>query len=310
MKNKFLVLYGLLIIGFTMCKKDSNCVKEQERQAPSAPSDERTGGPDAALYVNDFSTILGNTNKEDSLLNWCLAQGFTQINLYNIGTILGSGTTKTQLDNFVGKAHGVTYGIAVGFIAAGSTTANNIDTYCTNYTNKPDYIVSEYEFWNGANSFATFSSLVSAMTTVYNNTSPAVGRGLYVSQFVDAAAVSGTATIVQSLINNSETIFLVNYSNNAYNLSGTLTNKLQAIANEANGLSKVADIVILFNVNTGSSDPNIYNYFSTSGSNHPFVDAYNNLINDYNNSAITNKASLNIKGYAIYRYSNARLARP
>jgi hypothetical protein len=156
MKNKFLFLYGLLIIGFTMCKKDSDCVKEQEPQALPAPSDERTGGPDAVLYVNDFSNILGITVKEDSLLNWCLAQGFTQINLYNIGTILGSGATKTQLDNFVGKAHGVTYGIAVGFIAAGSTTANNIDTYCANYTNKPDYIVSEYEFWNGSNSFATF----------------------------------------------------------------------------------------------------------------------------------------------------------
>lgn len=144
------------------------------------------------------------------------------------------------------------------------------------------------------------------MTTFYNNTSPSVEREGYVSQYSDAAGITGSTTIIQSLISNCDNIVQVNYSKNAYNLSGTLTNKLQAIANEANGLGTVANITILFNVNTASSDPNIYSYFSTSGSNNNFVDAYNNLMNDYTNSAITNKASLNIHGYAIYRYSDAR----
>lgn len=308
MKNNLLLIACLLAIGIASCKKDCTNAKQTEPQPASAAS--RTGGPDAAIYVNSFSNILGDSLKEDSLLNWSLAQGFTQMNLYNISTILGSNSSKSKLNNFIYRAHSGTYGLEVCFVASSASTASNIGTYCVNYANKPDRIVTEYEFWNGTNSFSTFSTIVSAMTTVYNNTTPPVEREGYVSQYSDAAGITGSTSIIQSVINNCDNIVQVNYSASAYSLSGTLSNKLQAIANEANSLGTVANITILFNVNTASSDPNIYAYFSTTGSNNNFVNAYNNLMNDYNNSPITNKASLNIHGYAIYRYSDARLARP
>lgn len=304
MKTTFLSLFTCAALLFVGCNKSNPTPNKQ----PEVPVSTKTT-PEASIYVNDFATILGNTASEDSLLDWSIAQGFTQINLYNIGTILGSTTTKNQLNSFVGKAHGSPYYLSVGFIAAGSTTAGNIDTYCQNYANIPDAIISEYEFWNTGFSFSGFIPLQTGMNNVHSTTA-SVDRITYVSKFTDKAGVYHTDSICRSLINNNETIFLVNYSTNAYNLSATLTGKLQQLANNAQALGKVADIVILFNVNTSSSDPNIYNYFSTTGLNHPFADAFTNLMSGYASSAITNKAHLNIKGYSIYRYSNAASARP
>ncbi len=54
----------MLVIGFTACRKEFTSVECP--QAQPSPSTQRIAGPDAAIYVNDFSTILGSINKEDS----------------------------------------------------------------------------------------------------------------------------------------------------------------------------------------------------------------------------------------------------
>ena len=71
-----------------------------------------------------------------------------------------------------------------------------------------------------------------------------------------------------------------------------------------------AQVVILFIVNTSSGDPNIFNYFDVSSGNHEFMDAYNNFMTGYEAATIDHKDHLDIIGYQIYRYSNAKLARP
>jgi len=317
MKNKYLFLFSLLVMVFAGCSKEST---KQSQTEPEEFYLQNVPQTRSVLYVDSFRTnVLGNIFKEDSLLNFCRVHEFTAINLYTIGPILRSDiTVKAQLNDFVGKAH--ICGLKVNFAAVSSTGVNDIGTYCANYSNKPDGIITEYEFWNNdkqsglPNSFDTFKTIVNAMTIVHN-TYPSISRNAYVSIFKDKKDSNRTSSsIIQYLINNCETIFLVNYYTNAYDLRPLFQTKLHDVTKEAKSLHKVANIIVLFNVHRDTTGPDltpdIYNYFSTQGHNHPFKHAYNNLMRQYENVVDVNYDGLSMKGYAIFRYSDARAARP
>ncbi|MFC4634488.1 hypothetical protein ACFO3O_11255 [Dokdonia ponticola] len=76
-------------------------------------------------------------------------------------------------------------------------------------------------------------------------------------------------------------------------------------------LDREVIIVILFNVYQMSPSPEIWDYFTTTGMDHEFEDAFTEWSAEYNTSTdITNKEYLKIKGFGIYRYSDAKNARP
>jgi hypothetical protein len=309
MKTK--LFFTVLILSFFALGCENQLDEEFYQERTSSPPVLTRMPSHRGVYVNNFSAILGDVAKEDSLLNWCQANLFGRINLYNINTLVGSSTTATQLSTFIGRAKASPYFLKVSFVASSATAVNNFYTYYLTYPNKPDAITTEYEFWNSPNSFSTFMGIGSNMNTVYSSTTtPQVQREMYVSQFNDNAGVYTTTQIAQYIVNNCDRVFLVNYVTNAYNFSGSLQTKLQTLADAGAALNKVVKVVILFNVNTASSDPNIYNYFSTTGLNNPFQNAFNNVLTGYNSSSITNKTYLQLVGYQIYRYSDARLARP
>jgi hypothetical protein len=311
MKKKLLLyLLPVILLNLSGCKNES-VVPESNPATSTDTRNARTDNVTGVIYVNDFYTILGDTAAENNLLSWSDNQGFTQLNLYNMSTILSDVNMKAELDAFISKAHGSMYHLKIGLVASGSGTASKIKDFCQSSASDPDAIVSEYEFWNKPNSYSTFSTLQTAINSVHDSY-PAVKREVYVSKFTDASETNpeNTDTICRRIIRNNETVCIVNYSNNAFNLSSTLKNKLIQLANNAQLLNKVVDVEIIFNVNTLSVDPNIYNYFSVSAGNHSFDEAYFSVLNDINNAAITNRSYLNIKGYSIYRYSNAILARP
>ncbi len=311
MKLKLAFAFLFLSFFIISCEKEIELDENNEKALPYQPPVNKLPA-NRGIYVNSFASILGDVAKEDSLLNWCQAHTFGRINLYNISTIISNSTTAGQLNTFIGKAKASPYFLKVSFVASSATGVNNYyNNYYLLYPNKPDAITSEYEFWNGTNSFSTFMGIGNNMTTVYNATSsPQVEREIYVSQFNDAAGVYTTPQIAQYIVTNSDRVYLVNYTATAYNYGSTLQTKLQILADAGAALNKIVRVVILFNVNTSSSDPNIYNYFSTTGSNHPFPDAYNSVRTGYNAASFPNKSFLLLQGYQIYRYSNARLARP
>ncbi|MGL5891352.1 MAG: hypothetical protein ACRC3B_15790, partial [Bacteroidia bacterium] len=223
---------------------------------------------------------------------------------------------QNALAAFCTKARSTTYGIDIGFVAASATTANSESTYyqSRSLTNeRQSYMITEYEFWNSGNSFATFSGIMTAFTNArLLSTTPKINRQAYVSQYKDAANLATHDTVIaRQILDQMEYIVQVNYVNNAYNWSSTLETRLQTIANAAFNKNVTARVIILFNCNTSSSDPNIYNYFSTTGSNQPFVNAYNNIRTAFiANTTIVNKSKVSLVGYQIYRYTEARLARP
>ncbi|MBI2258762.1 MAG: T9SS type A sorting domain-containing protein [Flavobacteriia bacterium] len=63
------------------------------------------------LYVDQFHQIVGNINKEDSLLNYAKANGFNALTFYNLHQIdLSDGSNVLKLKNFISKAK-LNYGI-------------------------------------------------------------------------------------------------------------------------------------------------------------------------------------------------------
>jgi hypothetical protein len=283
--------------------------------------------PRAGLYVNQFDTMIGDTSKENTLLRWAKKEGFNCLYLYGVSGIISNSATWPLLNSFIGRAKASPFYFSISFVAASSGTANNYyNLYYTNtsYPNKFDAINSEFEFWHcsGATSsptnFTMFLPLLNAMNTINTNTfTPKVTRNIYVGEFVDSSPCkneSGPFTpytstaILTEIINKHDKILIANYHTNAGTaISPLLVAKLNALSAQAFAMGKIANVEILYNVNTTSASPNIYAYCVAN----PFITAYNNFITNYNASvSITNKASLRIVGYSYYRYTNAKLARP
>ncbi len=264
------------------------------------------------VYIDGFSTQIGNIVKEDSILNWCLKNNLNEISLYSINTILNMSNGSILLNSFINKAKNAPYYINVSFVAASlSTTTKEYTNYYLSQPNKFSAITTEYEFWNTGNSFTTFSGQLQYMNSINSSTSGAIKRQIYLSKFVDASGIiTQDSTIAEQIVSSSDRIFLVNYSNNAYNLSSTTLNKIKIIANASHKLNKVTEIIILFNLNQNSVDPNIFSYFSINGSNHLFIDAYSKFKNDYNSANFTNKSFIKLNGFQLYNYTWAKNARP
>jgi hypothetical protein len=213
--------------------------------------------------------------------------------------MVGNKVRATALNDFIGRAKAS--GINVALIASNSTIAANEYKFFQAYKNEFPAITTEYEFWNEGKSYFEFKEQLRQMAFM-----PDLKKQVYFSQFRDGEGiVTDEATIAQRVVGSSDRIFLVNYSDKAYNLSGSTLGKLKKLALAAKQVGKVADIVILFNVNKDSSDPNIYDYYAAHG-----AGMFDTFKDWYTSTQFANKAHLNLIGYQLYKYSLALSARP
>jgi Secretion system C-terminal sorting domain len=108
------------------------------------------------LYVDGFSTILGNVQKEDSLLRFAKNNGFNYLTLYqmhivNATTPLNNASACVSFSNFINKAK-TQFGILQIGVAGENYNffANNIYPYNQHHTlasEKIDVYNLEFEFW-------------------------------------------------------------------------------------------------------------------------------------------------------------------
>lgn len=275
------------------------------------------------VYINRFVSdgILGNEGKEDSLLSWCLLHEFNQVYLYNIGTAFSSGM-QVELDSFVHKANNLE--LAVTFVSAGfGTSFDNMVAYHTDFDHIPQGIVSEIEFWNGSGEYAidyepwlnrldSLKLIPPSGETVALN--PSVSRRFYIGKIKNPGEPPSIA-IAEDLIAHHDEIFLTNYHSNGYNLStssseNSIRNKLSLLGEAARNLGREVNIVILFNVRQDSPAPNIWTYFSESHDDHDFRAGYEKWYHDFiNASDIEFKKHINLKGFGVYRWTDAKEAR-
>ncbi|NND87702.1 MAG: hypothetical protein HKM28_00480 [Flavobacteriaceae bacterium] len=279
------------------------------------------------LYINDFYTagILGNPVMEDELLAWVDVNDFTDIYLYNIGAILSDGLDD-DLRSFVIKAHNQDPYLRVTFVSAGyGDSFTEIEEYHDGRKDaRPDGIVSEIEFWNGSMSYASDYApwIVKVNDLKFTPPpgeivplNPGVTRQFYIGKIKDPGMPPSLA-IAKELVLNHDEIFLTNYHTNAWELSGSteensIINKLNLLAQAGMEVGQQVNIVILFNINQMSASPEIWDYFATTGMNNEFENAFAEWSADYNASSdILNKEFINLKGFGIYRYTDALNARP
>lgn len=319
-KLSFLVF----IILFATCSRDT-IEKDSIDQETTSSNLVTTTATHRGVYVNSFETdILGNTTEENYLLDWCIANNFNEITLYTISSILNTTSQTLLLKDFVERAHS-DYNLIVTFVASSKTAINKINTYHADYPGAlaaPDGIATEYEFWNGANSFTYYKTqMLKRLKQVDPNFDSSWKQELYISKFEDAEGVVPDNKVINRVAVHFKTgggndeLFWVNYRNNAFNFPNPVTapnsyNRIQEIAKKAFKKDIIINIVVLFNVRTDSGSPNIYDYFDVTDGDHDFSDAFDNYKDGFDISGITHKENINMIGYQIYRYSNAKLARP
>lgn len=268
---------------------------------------------------------MGNDTLEDNLLAWVDVNDFTDIYLYNIGAALGAGLDN-DLRAFVNKAHNLDPYLKVSFVSAGfGASFTDIEAYHDGRKDsRPDGIVSEIEFWNGSMNFAddyapwldkVFDLKFTPPPGQTVPLNPGITRQFYIGKIKDPGMPPSLA-IAKELVTHHDEIFLTNYHNDAWELSGStaensIVNKLNLLAQAGMELNKEVNIVILFNVFQYSLSPEIWDYFATTEMDNEFENAFAEWSAEYDASSdITNKEFLKIKGFGIYRYSDAKTARP
>ncbi len=108
------------------------------------------------LYVDKFNLILGNIQKEDSLLNYAVNKGFNYLALYDLWTIhttssLTNTTTALPLANFLNKAR-TTYSITnIGATGENYWFFSNVIHIYNQQHSNPNHKFTvynlEFEFW-------------------------------------------------------------------------------------------------------------------------------------------------------------------
>ncbi|MFZ7115019.1 MAG: T9SS type A sorting domain-containing protein [Bacteroidota bacterium] len=136
MKHKYLIA----LLAFFLFS-----IRSEAQQAPSF----------RGIYVNGFASILGNTVKEDSLLQYAVDSSFNYLLLYDLHTInFSNSTSVNRLASFLRKAREI-YGIPdIGAVGESySTFQNKIGPYNAGRTNANEKFTAfnlEFEFWTAA----------------------------------------------------------------------------------------------------------------------------------------------------------------
>lgn len=108
------------------------------------------------LYVDGFASILGNTDREDSLLRFAENNGFNYLTLYqmhmvNANTPLTNTTTAQPFANFVHKAKTEFNMLQIGVASENFNAFNNVyhvyNLQHSDPTERIDVYNLEFEFW-------------------------------------------------------------------------------------------------------------------------------------------------------------------
>jgi hypothetical protein len=125
------------------------------------------------MYVslgNDTSGILGNTTKENNLLNFARNNGINYLIMYNLQGMGATSTRATQLASLISRAK-TQYGIhqvgaALGAAASADEIVNYNNAHATN--ERIDVLNLEYEFWNEADRATAFDNTINILNYFKN----------------------------------------------------------------------------------------------------------------------------------------------
>ncbi len=300
-------LAGTLVFVFLFagCKKEYPVSKaEFEGEKANSFSNQKivTSPVYRGMYISDFENICGNTQREDSLLNWCFAKNINALSLYGLGSILSSSLNYSVLAAFIKRAknqYGIKQISAVRGNSAnvtGQTSAYNSSR--TDTTERFNYMQLEREWWNNACTFNDYCNNLSAIQLWGNAQTPKVKTETYIGWFKNPTGQD--SLMASALLQYSNRILVHDYVTTPN--FGYLQNRLDYIGRAAKALNKTAEIIVIFSASPSFS----YNYFLS----HTFNDAYATIVSGHNASSFAGKNNIKITGYQIFDSYAARTARP
>jgi hypothetical protein len=305
MKTKTL-LPLLLIMAFFACKRlelipavSENKNLKIDKFSAAVPTTSSTLY--RGLYLDSTSYILGDTVKENKVLNWCAANQIKTITYYDIKRSLEVGKSG-QLANFLKRAR-TDYGIKENAVVVASyyRIQHMIDTFNNNKVDtlkRFNWVHFELEWWNGESTFSNYISELSTIKAWGLTQTPKIRTENYIGWFTDPSGQD--SLMASSLIQNSDRIHVHDYyPSPSWNY---IQNRVDYLGRAAHALGKQVPIIPIFNADVAVTGT----YFQTNS----FDSAYETVINGYSASTIPKKSNVDIIGYQLFSYSEARDARP
>lgn len=259
------------------------------------------------MYLKTFNTILGNTVKEDSVLQYAQANAYNYVCMYNLpGMNFTTNTTnRTNLANFISRGKTI-YGIT-SFGASGENAAFFTDQVLyynnsrTTSNEKIDIFNFEFEFWNQNSITSLYCSRYLTPKGYACDTSGAFKFAYPEFKKIDSVAAANGASSelylgwpnagqMKKMVLIADRILLHAYRTTDADVFAYSRNRLI----DAASLNITVNIIPIF-----SSESSFMGPWLTS--NH-FTKAYNSYINSYRLETGTWKQYINIKGYHWFTY--------
>jgi hypothetical protein len=257
------------------------------------------------VYINNFLEILGDTRKEDSLLVWCVENGFNAISLYDLNTVMADERF-SSLGRFIRKTRSV-YGIDQVAAVRGSRR-NFIQNarYDASRTDKNERFTVynlENEWWNSDDcDFNCFVGHMKSMRSTQAGLEKPVIAEAYIGWFRNPAGQEMQQA--DSLVHWLDRIMVHAYR--SIPQLSYMQDRLEFLGKAAKKQNKVMDVILLF---SAESDV-MFDYYSETGDNYTFDDAYADMVLQFNAAQFEGKSNIRIVGYQVFAYTWAKAARP
>mgnify|MGYP001062710693 FL=1 len=259
------------------------------------------------LYVDGFKSILGDANKENLLLSWCVSQNFNTLSLYNLNEIIDNPVPIVQLAQFIRKAR-VTFGINQ-ITAVRGTSANFIqnaeyDSSQTDLNKRFSVYNLENEWWNNgpACNFSCYTSILKTLKMYAKRGSPPMIAEAYIGWFKNPTGQE--LNQANTLVNYLDRIMVHDYQKSPQ--LGYMTSRLSFLGQAAKNQGRIMDVIVIFSAESEFMG----DYFNVNSQNHSFEDAYVSILDQFNAATFDFKDHVRLIGYQIFAYSFAYTARP
>ena len=254
------------------------------------------------VYLDSLQYIVGNTTKENKLLEWCQANNFTTVTCYDLYTILQTSANYPKMANFIKKAKNM-YGIQTVTACMGSAGAftgliNNYNVSRIDPIEKFNYSNLELEWWNNASTYKNYLNQLKGIKAWGDKQTDRIPTEEYIGWFKNPMGQDSTQAA--GLVQNSDRILVHDYR--VTPSFDYMQSRLSWVGRAAKAQNKIMPIIVIFSVEPTFS----YNYFLTNS----FENAYDMIVNQFNTSSFDGKENIELIGYQIFDQSYARKARP
>ncbi len=311
-----LVLFALL---YTSCKKEDSVALQKAELPPSGTGsslkfgDQTTGttiidNPASfkGMYVDNADAIIGNATSENNLINYAVSNGINAFELYGLKNLIKSSANYAKVRSFLSKCsqNGITHRVNVivyypGSInSSDSTYVRKYNSSCTSSSQKITGINMEWEWWNSATTWATYDLTLKSYYNWTRTVSPQLTNEVYFGWFKNPIGIEMTQAT--DLVKYCDRILLHDYRTApdvAY-----MKSRMDYLGQAALNQGSPEKIIVLFSAESSFMGP----YYSS----HTYDDAYQSIASQYSSVSFSGKSGVRIYGWAVFKYSKAKLYRP